>query len=125
MAKANSQKISVFEVGPRDGLQNVVQILTTARKIEFVRGLIDAGVRDLELGAFVRIDKVPQMADSNLLFQAIQKRKLDLGGARAWCLIPNRVGLERALKSGATHFAVFTAATETFARKNIGMSIDE
>ena len=120
-----AERVSIFEVAPRDGLQNEKTILPTRDKIEFVRGLLHAGVRDLELGAFVRTDKVPQMADSGELFQKIQSGRIELGSARAWCLVPNRRGLEHAIESGATHFAVFTAATETFTRKNIGMSIQE
>ena len=93
--------------------------------MQFVSGLVKAGIRDLELGAFVRPDRVPQMADTDKLFGEIKKGHLKLGNTRAWSLVPNRIGLERALKVGATRFAVFTAATETFTRKNIGMSIDE
>jgi hydroxymethylglutaryl-CoA lyase len=119
------ERVSVFEVAPRDGLQNEKAVVTTARKLAFVKDLVAAGVRDLELGAFVRQDKVPQMSDTDALYRAVARRKLRLGGARAWALVPNEKGMERAIAAGVTHVAVFTAATESFARRNIGMSIAE
>lgn len=119
------EKIRVFEVGPRDGLQNEAVIPTTAAKLAFVRDLIAAGVKDLELGAFVRTDRVPQMADTDRIYEAVATRKLKLGHASAWALVPNRHGLERALEAGVTQIAVFTAATESFVKRNIGMTIRE
>jgi hydroxymethylglutaryl-CoA lyase len=119
--KNNSVKI--FEVGPRDGLQNEPRQLSLKDKIWFVNSLIGAGFKDIELGAFVRPDRVPQMADTDSVYSEIQKGKLKLGSTRAWSLVPNRIGLERALRVGVTRIAVFTAASETFAQKNIGMSI--
>jgi hydroxymethylglutaryl-CoA lyase len=120
-----SSQVQIFEVGPRDGLQNESKIISLSQKIQFVQGLITAGIRELELGAFVRPDKVPQMADTDILYGKIQKGELNLKGAHAWSLVPNRKGLERALKVGVSHIAVFTAATESFAQKNIGMSIEQ
>ena len=117
--------VRIFEVGPRDGLQNEPKVLTLKEKIDLVEGLVAAGFRDIELGAFVRADRVPQMQDSDLLYAAIQNGRLKLPKVQAWCLVPNRKGLQRALRVGAKNIAVFTAASETFARKNIGMSIEE
>lgn len=122
---AGSERVSIFEVGPRDGLQNEDRHLSTLQKLHFIRGLVRAGLKDLELGAFVRPDRVPQMADTDEVYRRIRQGKLKLAGARAWALVPNRKGLERALSVGVTHIAVFTAATESFAKKNIGMSIDQ
>src|SRR5690349_2977976 len=90
-------EIRVFEVGPRDGLQNEPRRVSLQDKIEFVRGLVAAGIRDLELGAFVRPDRVPQMADTDQIFGKIRSGSLKLRGAHAWSLVPNRRGLERAL----------------------------
>lgn len=87
--------------------------------------LIRAGVRDIELGAFVRPDRVPQMADTGEVYTLVKARELKLSPARAWCLVPNRKALERALRVGVTNIAIFTAATESFTRKNIGMSMRE
>ena len=121
MAKDN--QVTIFEVGPRDGIQNESHAVTFKDKIWLVNGLVEAGVRELELGAFVRPDRVPQMADTDKLFAAIEGGQLKLGRARAWSLVPNLKGLERAIAAGAKQIAVFTSATETFALKNIGMSI--
>jgi len=122
---AKSASINIFEVGPRDGLQNEKKILSTDDKAWFVAELIAAGVRDLELGAFVRTDKVPQMADTDQLYELVRTGALSLDGGRAWALVPNLKGLERAIQAGVKHIAVFTAATESFTKNNIGMTIDE
>ncbi len=120
-----ASSVTVFEVGVRDGLQNEPRAVSTSDKIELIQGLVDSGVTELELGAFVRTDRVPQMADTDQIYQAIQNGKLNLNKARAWSLVPNLKGLERAISVGVKQIAVFTAATESFAQKNIGMSIDE
>lgn len=117
--------IRIFEVGPRDGLQNESQTLPLADKLWFVQSLIEAGARDIELGAFVRPDRVPQMADTEQLYAKVKSGELQLAPARGWALVPNRKGLERALQAGVRHIAVFTAATESFTKRNIGMSIAE
>jgi hydroxymethylglutaryl-CoA lyase len=119
------ERVHVFEMGPRDGLQNEPRAVPTEHKLEFVRDLLAAGVTDLELGAFVRADRVPQMADTEALYAAVREGRLALGRARAWALVPNRKGLERALKAGVRHIAVFTAATDGFAERNINMSVKE
>jgi hydroxymethylglutaryl-CoA lyase len=116
-------QVSVFDVGPRDGLQNESRSVTFSQKIALVQGLIGAGLRDLELGAFVRPDKVPQMADTDRIYATLRARKIKLGQARAWALVPNRKGMERALAAGATRVAVFTAATDSFTERNIGMTV--
>lgn len=116
--------LDIFEVGVRDGLQNEKRPITTSDKFWFTQKLIQAGVRNLELGAMVRPDRVPQMADSEKLislYRTLSESKF----VNAWVLVPNLKGLERALKCGAKKIALFTAATESFAKKNIGMSISE
>lgn len=117
--------VEVFEVGLRDGLQNESRRVSLDDKLFLARGLLAAGVRHLELGAFVRTDLVPQMADTENVYEAIHQGELKLGKARAFALVPNLKGLERALDSGARGIAVFTAATDSFAKKNIGMSVPE
>ncbi len=119
------ETVRVFEVGVRDGLQNEKALVSTARKITLIRGLLDAGIRDFELGAFVRPDRVPQMADTERLYAALHDRSWRLGRARAWSLVANETGLRRAIKAGARNIAIFTAATDTFARRNIGMSVKQ
>lgn len=119
------RQVRIFEVGVRDGLQNECKILSRKEKIGLIESLVKVGVRDIEVGAFVRPDRVPQMADTEQIYTAIHQGHLNLGKARPWALVPNRIGLERALSVGVTRIAVFTAATESFAKKNIGMSITD
>lgn len=123
--KTTLKRVEIFEVGVRDGLQNESRPVSLEQKIKLAQGLIDAGIRRLELGAFVRTDRVPQMADTEKMYAAIRSGDLNLGRARAFALVPNLKGLERAIASGAKGVAVFTAATESFAKNNIGMSIGE
>lgn len=123
MSDTSANRVRVFEVGPRDGLQNEPRLILLKHKIQFVKGLLKSGISDLELGAFVREDRVPQMADTQNIFEAIHSGRLRLGKARAWSLVPNRKGMARALAAGAKQVAVFTAATESFTERNIGMSI--
>ena len=114
-------RVRVVEVGPRDGLQNEPAILPLESKLMFVTHLAGAGLPVIEAGAFVRPDRVPQMADTDELFRR-------LGGVRGpvlAALVPNRRGLERALRCGVQAVAVFTAASEAFARRNINMDIAE
>lgn len=117
--------VEIFEVGVRDGLQNESRPVKLEDKVFLAQGLIDAGIRGIELGAFVRLDRVPQMADTDAVYRAVADGDLVLGRARAYALVPNLHGLERAVASGAKGIAVFTAATESFAKRNIGMSIGE
>ncbi len=113
------RRVRVVEVGPRDGLQNERAILSAGAKVAFIRRLAASGLPAIEAGAFVRPDRVPQMADSDEVFRALA----DLRGPVLSALVPNRRGMERALACGAREVAVFTAASEAFARRNINMSI--
>jgi hydroxymethylglutaryl-CoA lyase len=115
-----SEKIRIVEVGPRDGLQNEAQPVPLAVKQSFIRQLLKAGTAEFEAGAFVRADRIPQMADSEEVLKGI-----DLNGAAAYFLVPNEKGLERAMASGVRAIALFTGASETFVRKNIGKTIDD
>ena len=112
-------EIRVFDVSLRDGLQNEPKIVPLKDKMGFAEKLTQAGILDIEVGAFVRKDRVPQMADSDQLFAKIRSGQCDLGSARTWSLVPNQQGLERAIVSGASRFALFTAATDSFTLKNI------
>ena len=118
--------VRVFEVGARDGLQNESRVVSFEQKIEFVNGLIGAGVQALELGAFVHPEWVPQMTDTDALFAAVHSKKIKAGKkTELWALVPNMRGLERAMAVGVDRIAIFTAASETFTKKNIGKSIAE
>jgi hydroxymethylglutaryl-CoA lyase len=114
-------RVTVVEVGPRDGLQNEAVTLTVDDRALLCERLLEAGLRVVEVGAFVSPDRVPQMADSDEVFQRVARRP----DARLPVLVPNRKGFERARESDVREIAVFTAASETFNRKNINASIDE
>ncbi len=113
--------VRVVEVGPRDGLQNERRVLPAEVKVRFIEHLAKAGFPLIEAGAFVRPDRVPQMADTDLVFQKLQ----GIRGPVLSALVPNTRGMERALHSGVREVAVFTAASEAFTRHNINMGIEE
>lgn len=114
-------RVTVVEVGPRDGLQNEAAILPADVKVAFVDALSAAGLPVIEATAFVSPKAIPQLADGEDVFRRIVKRP----GVRYPVLVPNEKGLDRALAAGAREIAVFTAASETFNRRNINASIDE
>lgn len=114
-------EVTVVEVGPRDGLQNEAVALSTEDKIRLIGLLADAGCRDIEVTSFVSPGRVPQLADAEAVLAGLPERE----GVRYTALVPNRQGLERALQTPVAGIAVFTAASETFNRKNIGRSIRE
>nr|WP_303245934.1 hydroxymethylglutaryl-CoA lyase [Chromobacterium haemolyticum] len=113
--------MKIVEVGPRDGLQNEKQALSTAVKLELIRRLATSGLRSIEAGAFVSPKWVPQMAGSAEVMAG-----LDLAGPVSYpVLVPNEQGLDAALEAGAREIAVFGAASESFSRRNINASIAE
>jgi hydroxymethylglutaryl-CoA lyase len=114
-------RVTLVEVGPRDGLQNEQAVIPTPLKIAFVNHLADAGHQAIEVSAFVSPKWVPQMADADEVFRGIERR----AGVRYTALVPNRAGLDRALAAGVGEIAIFAAASETFSRRNINQSIDE
>jgi hydroxymethylglutaryl-CoA lyase len=121
VATLRGRRITVVEVGPRDGLQNEHGAVSTADKIEFVNRLTAANLPAIEVSAFVSPEWVPQLADAADVFAGISRRP----GIRYTALVPNLAGLERALGAGVHEIAVFAASTEAFSRKNINQSIDQ
>ncbi len=115
------EKVTVVEVGPRDGLQSQGVHVSLPDKIDFINRLSATGLGVIEVGAFVSPKRVPQMAESDKVFERIEKAP----GVRYPVLIPNQEGLERALQVGVREISIFTAASETFNQKNINVSIDE
>jgi hydroxymethylglutaryl-CoA lyase len=113
-------KVTIVEVGPRDGLQNEAARIGTADKIVFVDRLSAASLPVIEVSAFVSPKWVPQMADAADVFAGISRRK----GIRYSALVPNLTGISRADAAGVSEIAVFAAASETFSRRNINQSID-
>lgn len=119
--KLSVERVRVVEVGPRDGLQNESVSIPTETKVQFITALVDSGLQVVEAGAFVHPKWVPQMADTGEVFKLIPKDP----GVDYPVLVPNERGLDRAIESGVTSIAIFTAASETFNKRNINMSIDE
>lgn len=119
-----STAVAIFEVGPRDGLQNESVAVSVDDKIQFIDHLIKAGLQEIEAGALVH-PKVGQMVGSDEVFQSLAiNSSFDHHQRRMWALVPNMVGMERAKKAGVENVAVFTAASNTFNQKNIGTDID-
>ena len=111
--------IRLVEVGPRDGLQSISQFVPTPLKVAYVDVLSQTGLTDIEVSSFVSPKWVPQLADAEEVFKRIERRK----GVRYHALVPNLRGLERAVMARVDVVAVFTAASETFSRKNTNGSI--
>jgi hydroxymethylglutaryl-CoA lyase len=115
------RRVTVVEVGPRDGLQNEHAEVSTPDKITFVDLLSEARLPVIEVSAFVSPKWVPQMADAAEVFAGITRR----AGIRYTALVPNVAGLDRAMAAGVRELAIFAASSETFSRKNINQSIDQ
>ena len=114
-------RIRITEVGPRDGLQNIKTTIPTDVKVRMIDILSESGVDEIEVSSFVSPKWVPQLADAEEVFRRIRRRE----GVIYSALVPNMKGLERALSAGVDKIAVFTAASETFNRKNTNASIEE
>jgi hydroxymethylglutaryl-CoA lyase len=115
------QRVTVVEVGPRDGLQNEDALIPTEVKVRFVNALTNAGLPAIEVTSFVNPQAIPQLADAEDVLREITRKP----GVRYPVLVPNERGFERALASGAHEIAVFTAASETFNKHNINATIAE
>lgn len=114
-------RVSVYEVGPRDGLQNEKETVPTAAKIQFIEKLADSGLSAIELTSFVKPSAIPQLADAAEVVKGVRRRS----GVRLPVLVPNLQGFEAARAVGVREVAVFTAASETFNRRNINCGIEE
>ena len=115
------RRIEIVEVGPRDGLQSEPDVLATPLKLELISRLVDAGVRRVEVASFVNPKRVPQMADAEAVMAGLPKRP----DVQYVGLVLNRRGFDRALAAGCTEIGMVTAATDTFAQRNQGASIEE
>ncbi|MPZ74758.1 MAG: hydroxymethylglutaryl-CoA lyase [Nitriliruptorales bacterium] len=114
-------RVTIYEVGPRDGLQNEGATVPTAVKTEFITRLADAGLSVVEATSFVHPKWVPQLADAAELLDGLVRKP----GVRYPVLVPNERGLDRALEAGVDEVAIFGSATETFARRNLNRTIAE
>ena len=115
------ETISIFEVGPRDGLQNIKNEIPINKKIELIDILSTTGIEKIECGSFVSAKWVPQMRGTNEIFEEIIRKN----GVKYTALTPNLKGFENALHAKVDEVAVFAAASETFSQKNVNCSIDE
>ena len=116
-----AEYVEIFEVGPRDGLQNEKRLIPTVEKIALVDCLSRAGFRHIECASFVSPRWVPQMADSAAVLAGISRAP----GVAYAALVPNMKGYEAAVAAGADEIAVFASASESFSRKNINCSVSE
>jgi hydroxymethylglutaryl-CoA lyase len=119
-AEGLPSRVTIYEVGPRDGLQNEAALVPTEVKAELIRRLLAAGLPIVEATSFVHPRWVPQLADAEALLGELGETGRDLP-----VLVPNERGLDRALELGCRHVAIFGSATETFAQKNLNRSLDE
>jgi len=119
-AEGLPERVTIFEVGPRDGLQNEKTVVPVEVKAEFVQRLVTAGLPIVEATSFVHPKWVPQLADAAELMELLGE-----AGRDHPVLVPNERGLDRALELGCRHIAIFGSATETFAQRNLNRSLDE
>ncbi len=113
--------VSLYEVGPRDGLQNETTILSAETKIALIEGLVDAGIRRIEMTSFVNPRWIPALADHMEVATRVRRRD----GVSYSALVPNMRGLDSATRAGMEEVAVFMAASETHNRKNINKTTEE
>ncbi len=115
------ERVTIYEVGPRDGLQNEAEIVPLEVKVEFVERLVAAGLPIVETTSFVHPRWVPQLADAEQLVERVDHH----GPTPMPVLVPNERGLDRAVSAGLRHVAIFGSATESFARRNLNRSFEE
>lgn len=116
-----ASRVRIYEVSPRDGLQNEPAVVPTEAKVELIRRLAAAGLRDVEVTSFVRPNWIPQLADARELVPQLP-RGLEVDW---WGLVPNLVGLERAMESGLRHVATVLSASETHNKRNLNRTVRE
>lgn len=117
----NARSIEIVEVGPRDGLQSEPGVMPTEAKIEFIHRLVDAGLRRLEVTSFVNPKKVPQMADAEAVLAGLKR----VPGVYYVGLVLNRKGFDRAVAAGCNEIGMAVVASDTFNRRNQGVSTEE
>ncbi len=119
--KGLPKKVEVYEVGPRDGLQNEVRALATEDKARLIEALVGAGLKRIEISSFVSPKWIPQLADADKLLPLVPRRD----GVMFTALVPNLKGLERAQAAGLQEAAVFLSVTESHSKKNLNKSVAE
>ncbi len=116
-----SERVGVFEVSLRDGLQNEPVVVPTEHKLAHLHRLLAAGVVDIEVTSFVRASRIPALADAEAFVAALPRNS----AARFWALVPNEVGMDRALTSGIRHVCTFLSASESHNLKNVNRTVKE
>lgn len=116
--------IKIVEVGPRDGLQNEKSILSTDDKFNFIKLLTETGLKNIEVTSFVKPESIPQMGDAVALFQKVNQ-ELSSTNINFPCLVPNMKGYETARNLGVKEVALFSATSDSFAKKNVNATVDE
>jgi len=116
-----SATVRLFEVSLRDGLQNEPVVVSTQDKLAVAHQLVEAGFKDIEVTSFVRPRWVPQLADATDLVRQLPYAP----DVRYWALVPNAIGLDRALEAGLDHIATFLSSSETHNKKNVNRTISE
>ncbi|TNE84139.1 MAG: hydroxymethylglutaryl-CoA lyase [Deltaproteobacteria bacterium] len=116
-----AQAVRIYEVCLRDGLQNEPTHVSTEDKVSIARQLVEAGFKDIEVTSFVRPRWIPQLADASEVLRQLP----EADDVRFWALVPNRVGLDRALDAGVRHIATFLSASETHNKKNVNRTVRE
>jgi len=119
--RAENRRVEIVEVGPRDGLQSEPGVLPTAAKIEFIERAVAAGIRRVEVTSFVNPKRVPQMADAEAVLAGLPRRE----GVHYIGLVLNRRGLERAIAAGCNEVGMAVVASDTFNRRNQGVTTDD
>ena len=112
-------RVTLYEVGPRDGLQNESAQLSVDARLRLLGALTDAGLQRIELGSFVRPDWIPQLADTDEVARRVARKP----GIRYSALVPNMAGLDRAVAAGMREVAVFMSATESHNLKNTNKTV--
>ncbi|MEV7803594.1 hydroxymethylglutaryl-CoA lyase [Microbispora sp. NPDC088329] len=113
-------RVTIYEVGPRDGLQNESAVVPVEVKREFIGRLAEAGLTTIEATSFVHPKWVPQLADASELLESLPR----VPGVRYPVLVPNERGLDRALEQGVADIAIFGSATDSFARRNLNRTVE-
>ncbi len=116
-----TDRVRIYEVGPRDGLQNESVVLSTETKLQYIELLLAAGLREIEATSFVSPKAIPQLADADALMARLSHSRVR--SPRFPVLVPNKRGMDRAEAAGARALAVFTATTDAFAERNIGLTV--
>lgn len=118
--------VNVFEVGPRDGLQNESQVLSVDKRVKLIELLMVSGLNDIEVGSFVRSDRIPALANSSQVLSSAQSKRRELNlNTRFWSFVPNQKGFDEAVDVGVDGISLFVATSSTFCQKNVNKTLED